>query len=291
MLTLDASAPLKINYLELDTLLNEESKIQISMRSNSFDIVSFGSVLPYIKGQSGKIESKIDIVGPLNNLNTTGYFFISEGKFTFRQNNLDYGFDLKTLFNNQKAVIENFKVYNIGGSEYSGTINGDGEVGLKYFPYSDFDIKLNGDLALLGKKSETRNASVYGDLLVKTSKDWKFRFKDDKYSFIGDVIIDKADLVYALQKDIKARQNGNIVYKYLADTSKININNQKFIKILNESRLNSLKLTENENSKFDINTNIYITNIASFNFLIAPELNQKLSVETTGRLEFETRWE
>ena len=288
LLTLDASAPFNINYLGSETLLNENSNLQISMRSNSFDVVSFGNVLPYIKGQSGKIDSKIDVVGPLNNLSTTGYFLIKGGKFTYRENNLDYGFDINTIFNNQKAVLENFKVYNSGGSEYNGTIAGTGTIGLNYFPFSDFNILLNGDLAILGKKSETRNASIYGDLFVKTSDNWIFKYNDEKYSFIGDIIIDKADLVYSLKKDARTRQNGNIVYKILEDTSKININDQKFIKILTESRLNSLKLKEDNSSNFDINTNIYITNIASFNFLIAPELSQKLNVETTGRLQFET---
>ena len=216
--------------MESETLLDEESQIQISILSNSFDVVSFGNVLPYIKGQSGKIESKIEVVGPLKNLNTTGFFFINEGKFTFRENNLDYGFDIRTIFNDQKAALENFKVYNSGGSEYSGTINGQGTIGLKYFPFNEFDIKLNGDLALLGKKSKTRNASIYGDLLVKTSDNWIFNFSEDKYSFSGDIIIDKADLVYALQKDVRGRQNGNIIYKILEDTSKISIKNQKFVK-------------------------------------------------------------
>ena len=288
LLTLDATAPLKINYLGSDSLLSNDDELRISLRSNNFDIESFGNVLPYIKTQSGKVESKIDIKGSINHLNSNGYFRVENGKFTLRENNLDYGFDISTIFNNQLATLETLTLYNSGGSEYNGTIKGKGTIGLQYFPFSDFNITLNGNLALLGKKSQTRNSTIYGDLLIKSSDDWVFKYENENYSFKGDVIIDKADLVYAMQNNGKTKQNGNIVYHYLVDTSKINVNNQKFVKILNETRLTSLDLTKSEPSIFNIETNIIITNIASFNFLISEELGQKLNVETTGRLQFET---
>jgi hypothetical protein len=78
-----------------------------------------------------------------------------------------------------------------------------------------------------------------------------------------------------------------LVYKFVEDSSKINWKTQKFIRILNEN-INKHNFVKSNSSKFDFNTNIIIKNIASFNFLINPELNQKLNVETTGQLEFET---
>jgi hypothetical protein len=288
LLTLDATAPLKINYLNINEILDDDSEILISLRSNNFDIGSFGNILPYVKDQSGKIMSKVDIRGPLNNLMTNGYFVLNNGFFTSRQNNLDYNLGLKTVFDKQIASIDSMSLSNRGGSKYSGEIKGIGTLGLRQFPFSNFDFTLNGNLALLGKKSQTRNSNIYGDLYIKTDNDWKFTFEDDAYTFDGNIIVDRANLVYVTEKNTVGRQNERIIYKILEDTSKFNISNQKFIKILNETKLNSFEITNNQPSRFDINTNILIENIATFNFIISPELNQKLSVETTGQLVFET---
>jgi hypothetical protein len=68
----------------------------------------------------------------------------------------------------------------------------------------------------------------------------------------------------------------------------MSFSNQKFVKILKEVEEKSVSLSKEEDTKFNINTNIIINNIASFNFIIAPDLSQKLSVETTGKLEFKS---
>ncbi len=67
------------------------------MRSNNFDVGSFGNILPYVKDQYGKVESAVDINGPLNELHTDGFFILRNGQFTSRQNNLNYNFGIKTL--------------------------------------------------------------------------------------------------------------------------------------------------------------------------------------------------
>ncbi|MCB0729395.1 MAG: hypothetical protein KDC88_00055 [Ignavibacteriae bacterium] len=288
LLTIDGSIPLKINYIGNDKFLEDDSQILISLRSNDFDIGTFGNVLPFIKNQSGKLNSKIDIQGPLNNLDSKGFFDLIESRFTLRENNLDYQFGLRTIFDNQNATIDSLSISNKGGSRYSGEIKGTGFVELKKFPFSSFNFVLNGDLALLGKNSQTRTSTVYGDLLVKSDKNWKFGFNDDVYFFDGNIIVERADLVYTNQSESRYGKNGNIIYKILEDSSKINLNTQKFVRILNETRANSIDLVEEEPIKFDFNTNIIINNIASFNFIIAPDYNQKLSVETTGQFELET---
>ncbi|MCB0742576.1 MAG: hypothetical protein KDC67_01620, partial [Ignavibacteriae bacterium] len=105
--------------------------------------------------------------------------------------------------------------------------------------------------------------------------------------FDGDILVDKAELVYASKNQANGRFNNRIVYKFVEDSSNINWENQKFIRILNETN-NSKTIKIEDKTKFDYNTNIIIRNIASFNFLIDPELNQKMNLETTGRLEFAT---
>ena len=47
------------------------------------------------------------------------------------------------------------------------------------------------------------------------------------------------------------------------------------MKILNESKLQNIAISDNESSKFLLNTNIIIDNIAALDFIISPNLNQK----------------
>jgi len=288
LLTLDGSIPLNINYVDTKELLTDDSELQISLRSNNFDIGSFGNVFPYIKNQSGTIESKVDIVGTLNDLKYDGIFNLENGRFTSRQNNLDYGFDIKTTFNKQFASVDNLTLYNKGGSKYVGEIKGNGIIGLNKIPFSDIDLSFNGDLALLGKNSKTRNSNVYGDLFIKTDNDWKLKYENNAYSFNGNIIIDRADVIYTSLEENLASQNNRIIYKFLEDSYKVSLSNQKFVKILNETRLNSIELSAVEPTIFNLNTNIIINNIATLDFIISPKLNQILRVETTGQLKFET---
>lgn len=288
LLTLDAMLPLNINYLDNKNYLTNESDIQISLKSNNFDLASLGNILPYVINQSGKINSRININGRLDDLQSDGFFLLSNGRFTSRQNNLDYDVGIKTILKDQEASIDSFLLSNSGGSQYSGKIKSTGIIGLNKLPFSTIDLKLNGDLALLGKRSNTRKSPIYGDLFIKSDNDWSFKFEDDVYSFDGNIIVERANLVYTSQTEKGLGQNGRIIYRIIEDSTKMSFSNQKFVKILKEVEEKSVSLSKEEETKFNINTNIIINNIASFNFIIAPDLSQKLSVETTGKLEFKS---
>ncbi len=288
LFTVDASLPLKINYLDNEEYLSDDSEIQVSLRANDFNVNSLGNILPYVKNQSGKIKSTIKINGTVNNLRSEGSFLLSDGRFTLRQNNLDYGLGIKTVFQDQIATVDSFSLSNKGGSQYKGEIIGEGSIELNKFPFSNFDFTFNGDLALLGQQSKSRNSAIYGDLFVKSDKKWKLTFNDDVYSFDGNILVENANLVYTSQANNSFGQNRRIIYRIIEDSSKMNLSNQKFVRILKETEQNKIKLNNEEKTKLNLNTNIIINNIASFNFIIAPDLNQKLSVETTGQLEFKT---
>ncbi len=288
LLKIDGILPLKINYLETSELIDNDSEISLSLISNNFDIGSFGNLLPYIKNQSGLIDSRINVTGKFNDIKTKGYFEVPKGHFTYRDNNLDYSVILKANFIDQTIDIDKFSISNIGGSKYKGTINAYGKIELNEFPFSSIDIKAKGNLALLGKKSQTRQASIFGDLFIKTDDEWNFTYSDGRYKFDGNVIVDKADLVYASKKEKNAGKNERIIYEFVEDSSKINFNNMKFVRILDDTRKSERQIINEKKTRFDFKTKIIIDNIATFNFLIAPELNQKLRVETTGELEFES---
>lgn len=288
LLTLDASLPLNIKYIDQAELLSDTSNVLIALRSNNFDLATFGNTLPYFKDQSGNLISAIDISGPIGNLNSEGYLKLENGRFTFRENNLDYSLTVDTELKGQKASVTQFRLKNTGGSRYSGIINGSGTMELKKFPFSQFDFRFNGDLALLGRKSQTRTSTIYGDLFIKSDNEWQFQYNNDRYVFNGNIIVERADLVYVSKTDARNIQNGKVIYKIMADTTNADLGNQKFVRILEETRENSIDLTQGETVAFDLNTNILINNIAALNFVISPELNQKLNVLTTGQLQLET---
>lgn len=287
ILKLTAVLPLSINFKGDKKFIDEDSSIEVHLKSNDFNLGTFGNLIPYVKNQSGDVQSSIDISGTYAHPITNGFINVENGVFTFTENNLDYSFLLNSTFSNQQASIDKFQIANHSGSAYKGKINATGIIDLEKFPFSKFDISLNGSLALLGNKSKTKNASVYGNLFIKTDNDWKFTYNNDTYNFDGNILVDKADLVYASKNQRNGRLNNQIIYQFVEDSSNINWNNQKFIRILNESH-KSNRVAVDKKTKFKLNTNITIRNIASFNFLIDPELNQKLIAETTGQLRFET---
>ena len=269
----------------MDQFIDEESSIYIALRSNNFDLGTFGNILPGVKNQSGKFSSKIDVNGPVNDLSTEGYFSLDDGLFTLRQNNLDYSISLRTNFNNKTAVVDNIILANAGGSRYTGEIRGKGELSLNKFPFSEFKLEFTGDLALLGRMSKTKNANIFGDLLVSVEDVLIFNYKDDLYSLSGDIVIERADLNYSVQRNINDLSNDRIIYQIIEDTSRISINNKKFVRILNETKNNSIELSDGDETSFLVNSKIILNNIASFNILISPELNQRLRIETTGQIE------
>lgn len=238
-----------------------------------------------VKNQSGFIFSSLEINGALNNPTMSGYIKLNEGKFRFRENNLDYSFGLKTSFQNKLAIIDSLEISNLSGSRYKGKINGNGFIAIDEFPFSQIDISLKGDLALLGDRTRTMESNLYGDLFIKTDNDLKFTFKDDKYFFGGKIIVDRADLTYSARQQIPAGQNDQIVYEIIEDTNKINFDYKKYQQILQDSELSSKNNETKSLTKFDYKLNIILENIAAAEFIFAPEWNQRLKVETRGELE------
>lgn len=285
VLSIDGSIPMAINYLGENKILDNEPSLIISLSSNNFNIGTFGDLLPLVKNQSGFIFSSLEINGALNNPTMSGYIKLNEGKFRFRENNLDYSFGLKTSFQNKLAIIDSLEISNLSGSRYKGKINGNGFIAIDEFPFSQIDISLKGDLALLGDRTRTMESNLYGDLFIKTDNDLKFTFKDDKYFFGGKIIVDRADLTYSARQQIPAGQNDQIVYEIIEDTNKINFDYKKYQQILQDSELSSKNNETKSLTKFDYKLNIILENIAAAEFIFAPEWNQRLKVETRGELE------
>ena len=282
---MNGSLPLNINYLDSTKFISNKKNIFISLKANNFNIATFANLLPYIKRQSGKVLAEVNITGTLDNLQSNGFIKLKDGRFTYRDNNLDYAIGIKSTIKNQKALIDSLVLTNYAGSKYKGKMTGNGFVELKKLPFSKIDVSINGDLALLGKKSKTRKATIYGDLFIKTDNNWKFIYENGKFNFDGNVLVDKANLIYASQEKTKS-ENTQIIYKYIKDTTNVDKNEKMFRNILSlfKKKNNNFK----EKSNFDFKTNIIIKNIVSFDFLMFPELNQKLHIETTGKLEFQS---
>ena len=78
----------------------------------------------------------------------------------------------KLHFENQAMNFDNFVLSNAGGSKYSGTVYGAGGIEFNGFKLKDKELLFNGDLAVLGQKSQTVSPSFYGDLLIGTDGDW-----------------------------------------------------------------------------------------------------------------------
>ncbi|PID61255.1 MAG: hypothetical protein CR986_03055 [Ignavibacteriae bacterium] len=289
LLTIDGYLPLIIDYTNLSDIVQYDDDIFIALRANNFNLESLGGTIPFVKDQSGKVNSEIDISGSLNDLSTDGFFNISDGRFTALPNNLEYNVNLETSFKKQKGTIKDFTLENREGPRYRGKIKGFGELVLNKLPYSEFDLTLSGDLALLERRYSNSRSEIYGDLLINTGDKWKLNYKDNVYNFIGDVIVDRADLIYTSKDNNNFADNNDIIYEIIEDTTNFKFDSDKYLRLLKDKKNIISSVEEKSKIKFNFDTELIIKNLATINFIIAPDLNQQLIVETTGNLSFKKK--
>lgn len=289
LLTLSGTIPIDLSFTEVENRFIEGKEIDLKLKSENFNLVSFGHLLPQITEQQGNILADLSIKGSFNNPIYSGYLSLRDAKFRARDNNLFYTAGLKLNFVNQAIKIDSMIIANAGGTRYGSSIRGNGEIILDGFSIKDLTVRLNGSLAVLSEQSRSVSPLLYGDLVIGTERDWLFTISNNKMFFKGDILLRQTDLVYTTTTANNTLQTNNFNIIFVVDSSKIDKEQILFQDILlAEEKLREEKLRSIEQQlDFDYDISIKVERTAKLLFVLAQAANQKLTVEMQGELKFE----
>ena len=288
-LVLTGNIPVDLSFGTIEERFVSSKSIDLIFKSTQFKLGALGNVLPIISQQKGTLVADVKIGGTISDPVYTGNIGISDASFRLRPNNMDYKFGCNLVFNQNKLNISQFALSNNGGTNYGGTINGSGEIEFSGIKLKSIDLKMNGDLAVLGSASKAVNPNFYGDLKISTDGDWEYTYANERSFFKGNILLVHTNITYVSREQIANTSNGDFDIRIIADSSKIDKEYLNFQKILTESsNKNNNTSTEVASLNFDYHINVKIQNDAKLTFILSPALNQKLIVEARGDMTYES---
>jgi len=286
LLSVSGSIPINLSFNNIDKRFDETKEIDISVKANRFQLSSFGQILPVIDNQKGTLDADIHIGGTNEQIEYKGALMLAKGAFRVRQNNLSYNLSTVLTFRENDLVIDKFAVSNTGDSNLSGRLNGTGQIEFDGLSIDNIELRLLGDLAVLGKRTESVNPYFYGDLLFATDGEWIFRYNNEKSFFKGKVLLKETNLTYIPTQNSDYSSNNNFKYNIIEDTTQIDDKEVIYQKLLQEEY--EASLIHQEPINFDFEIDVDVVNDAKMEFILARAANQRLVVEARGDIHYES---
>jgi len=289
LISMKGTIPIDLSFASVKNRFPENESIQINLKSENFNLNSFGNLLPMIAKQNGVVNADVIFRGTLNNPDYSGYLTLRGGSFTSKQNNLDYSCGLKLKFEDNGIFVDSMVVANTRGTKYPGKINGTGSILLEGFKIKDLNLRINGDIAVLSPESRSVSPLFYGDLSIGSSGDLILTKRGDKYFFQGNIKLLQTDLTYVTTQE-QAVQSKNFNFVYVVDSTKIDKELVRFQEVLSAEK-GDVQKTENNNEEqlnYDYEVGVSIDNTARAVFILSQAANQKLFVEMRGDLKSES---
>ncbi|MBU2506027.1 MAG: hypothetical protein KJ799_04810 [Bacteroidetes bacterium] len=289
-LNFNASVPVKISLTGKSELI-KNNNVSANLIANGFKVGAAANLIPGIRNPKGTMNGKISASGALENLVYDGYMRISNASLTSLENNLSYDLSAKMLFENDRLKLDSLYVSNSKNTDNRGTLRGKGDVLLNGFSVESANISLNGDLLVLSEKSKEVSPSVYGALMIESDGDWKFKYENEKSFFKGKILLKNAKLIFSPEQSTYARNNNEFVYIFKVDSSKLDMQEIKFQKLISQKKLDNGRAENNTQTvpNFDYKITISAENSATLEFILSQAFNQKLSVSVIGDLVFESK--
>jgi hypothetical protein len=269
------------------TRLIESEPINISLNTDNFNLAALGQLVPFVNHQSGLVKSDLKITGTYSNPKFEGGLDIGDAFFTVDYTNLDYNFNTKLQFQENKLVIESLNIMNTRMVTYPGKMSINGDVALDGFNLADINLNVNGELSVLGKASQVTSPDLYGDLLIAAGDEWKFTYSKNRSFFAGDIILKKTDLTYTTSEATYDSAIKDYDFRIIEDSTRIDNEKKRFDELIAELNKNR-KITKKESTgSFDYQLNLSIEDEADIVFVLSQVANQKLIVVLSGDLKFE----
>lgn len=281
-----SNLPIDLSFAPVKERMIQNENLDVQFKSENFNLASLGRILPKLTDQSGMLSADVKINGTFKNPVYSGYLNLTNGLFTTTLNNLAYTCGLKLSLDKSEIKVDSLVVSNAGGTKYSGTITGGGKIYFDGFDVKDIQLRFNGDLAVLGQRSQSVSPIFYGDLLIGTDGDWLLTKSRGKVFFKGDVLMKQTDLVYTTGQANNA-SNTNFNFIYAVDSSKIDNELLRFHQVLTKEKDLQKQQTEKlEQLNFDYDIGISTQNNAKLVFILSQAINQRLTVDLRGGLKY-----
>jgi hypothetical protein len=268
--------------------IDTSKKIDISMISDGFNLAALGELIPTIKNQKGNMISNVKLYGTFDKINYAGKVEFEKCSFTSKFNNLDYRFQGKIKLNKSSILLDSLMIANKNGVQ-KGILNGNGYVNLAGFKLEDILIKLNGDLTVYSDKSQSVSPEFYGDLFIKTDGDLIYSYQKENSRFTGKIVLVETNMTLNFTSGGYNASDANLIYEIIEDSSRKNIQDEKYRRIISEREIKSRENLKKGISNFDISLAIQIQNTATLKIILSPAFNQKLTVIAEGGLNYESR--
>jgi hypothetical protein len=290
LFTINGTVPYDLSYQSRENRIIKNKEINLEIFSDNFDVSSLGNTVPYITNQKGKLTSDIKVSGNFENINVNGILKLDESNFRFDDNNLDYSAKAKILFEDNNIFIDSLRLANSGGSNYNGTLNGNGKINFKGLELKEINLDIYGDLAVLGQRTQAVSPRFYGDLLIGSDGNLNFSYSNKKSELTGTVLLKKTNLTYVTGQEVATQYDQDFIYVYLIDSTKIDKESEKFKRLV----LKNIKQAEEESdevkpasSLINYDLNIKIEDRAQIVFILSQAFNQKLFVDAAGSIKYE----
>ncbi len=289
-LTINGIVPYNLSYVTQDTRIVKNKEIDIQVNSDNFDVSTLGNTIPYVTNQRGILSSNFKIGGDVEDINVNGILRLDNSNFRFDDNNLDYSASAKILFEDNNIFVDSLMLTNSGGTNYNGTLNGSGIINFQGLELKEIDIDINGDLAVLGKRSQAVSPKFYGDLLIGSDGNLKFRYANNESELSGKVLLKQTNLTYVTGQEAAIQYDQDFVYVYLIDSTKIDKESEKFKRLVLENLRNVQEDNEEQvraTSLINYDLDIEIEERAQIIFILSQAFNQKLFVDAEGSIKYE----
>lgn len=287
LLALTASLPFDLTVGEGKTRLIESEPINIALNTDNFNLAALGQLVPFVNHQAGYVKSDLKITGTYSNPKFEGGLDIGDAFFTVDYTNLDYNFNTKLQFQENKLIIESLNLMNTRMVTYPGKMSIKGDIELDGFNLANINLNVNGELSVLGKASQTTSPNLYGDLLIAAGDEWTFTYSNNRSFFDGDIILKKTDLTYTTTENSYDSAIKEYDFRIIEDSTKLDNEKKRFDELIAELN-KTRKITKKESTgSFDYQLNLSIEDEADIVFVLSEVANQKLIVVLSGDLKFE----
>lgn len=288
LMTLNGAIPIDLDFGNVKERMLDNDSFQLRFISSDFNISSIGNLFPLIFDQRGILRADITLNGNFKNLTYTGFATLKDAYFKSTYNNLEYKGGARLRLEKNGIYVDSLVVSNAGGTIYSGTVTGSGEILFEGLTMKDLSLRLNGDLAIMGEQSKSVSPYFYGNLLIGTDGDWVITKRGDRVFFKGDVLLKQTDLVYTTGLNNNSVSNKDFNFIFVEDSSKIDKELVRFKKVLSKERdLQNPGFARTEQKlNVDYQINIKTENAGRLVFILSQVANQKLTVQMQGGLKY-----
>lgn len=287
LFSLVGTLPIDLSFASVEERILQNGPMSIQIKSSKFNLSSLGGIIPGIADQSGILSADININGSIHSPIYSGFLNLIEGTFRSPYNNLNYKCGAKLSFKNQSMGVDSLLLSNAGGTRYSGSIYGRGGIEFDGFKTKEIKLLFNGDLAVLGQKSQSVTPSFYGDLLIGTDGDWLLTKNGNRFFLKGDILMKNTDLTYTTGEGNGGVSNKNFNFIFVVDSSKIDKELVRFQQVLlKEKDLQNYKEETEKQLNIDYDIGIRAENSAKAVIILSQAANQKLFVEMRGDLRY-----